>query len=199
MLDVKPIVLYHGAQRWEGPPRVVPHKKGHAEAGAGIYMTTSYETARKYAKGGGSVIRFELDRDIRWLEDARLDYHVVQSFIASHLPRRHRQTVGSGILGVYSRSSDGKTIPADALLNLMVNYEAIAGTPGVALAAFYVDHGIDASHDSRGSEDWVILFNPAKIRSWRVTKAADVSVSDYDLPRIERSNPSLVDSWWARR
>ncbi len=179
--------MWHGSQRWEGKPEVRAHKRGHAEAGAGIYTTTSYETARKYAKGGGAVIRFELEPDIRWLEEARISPAEIVAFVHAERGMKKRKEIIADIERVAARTP-GRDISAATIVNLMVNHEAIAGTPGQSLAAFLVAHGIDASHDRRGNEDWVVIFNPAKIRSTKVIAAKDIAVADYDLPRIQRGS-----------
>ena len=47
--------MYHGGNKWFGQPEVRASKKGQYEGGIGLYFTTSYETARTYAKGGKVV------------------------------------------------------------------------------------------------------------------------------------------------
>ncbi len=47
-----------------------------------------------------------------------------------------------------------------------MNYDATAGANGPALAAFLAARGIDAALvDANSREDWVVVFNPAKIIS----------------------------------
>jgi hypothetical protein len=77
-------------------------------------------------------------------------------------------------------------VPAYVLVNLMVNYEAISGSHGPALAEFLVSLGIDASHVQRGLDTWIVLFNPAKVISWRKVRTDD----PWDLPTVKRTSRS---------
>lgn len=185
--DVGTIVLWHGSKRWDGPPRIVESRKGRVEYGPGIYLTTSIDTARKYSKGGGSVMRFEVARDLRWLEDSKIDYHHMLEFLRSRPRLRNRDKIIDDIGRYLSRRRDGgfrgDDIPAAVLVNLMVNHQAVTGEHGPALAEFYVANGIDAGVDHKGSEDWVVLFNPKKIVSHRKVPASERAD---DAPRVER-------------
>lgn len=188
--DAEPLVLYHGAQRWEGPPSIVAHRKGHAEHGAGIYLTTSWTTANNYAKGGGSVYRFEVSPDMGWLEDARLPVTETVRWVKS-LPRlKGKADIVATLERVAGRV--GPNIPASILVAAFVNFGASAGQHGPSLAEYLVAHGIDASRVSRSmNEDWVVVFNPAKVL--RVTRVPARETGEgfaFDLPRVKRKNPS---------
>ena len=178
-----PLVLYHGAQRWEGAPEIVAHRKGHAEHGPGIYLTTSYETAARYAKGGGSVYRIELDSGVRWLQDVRLPYAEMVAWVKG-LPRlRGKTELLAGLARVSARS--GSTLPGEILVNQFVNADAASGQHGPALAAFLVAHGADASHVRQSGEDWVVVFNPRSIRLVTKVPAKQVGAGFvFDLPRV---------------
>lgn len=183
-----PLVLYHGAQRWEGTPEIVTHRKGHAEHGPGLYLTTRYETAAKYAKGGGSVYRMELRPGVRWTHDARVSATEAIGWVRG-LPRlRGRATIEAGLARVAARVGDD--LPAEILVNQFVNADAASGAHGPALAAFLVAHGADASlaratGGGPAGEDWVVVHNPAVIQS--VTKVPAHQVGPgfaFDLPRV---------------
>ena len=187
--DAEPLVFYHGAQRWEGTPSIVAHRKGHAEHGAGIYLTTSWTTASNYAKGGGSVYRFEVSPDLGWLEDARLPVAETVRWVKS-LPRlKGKADIVATLERVAGRV--GPSIPAETLVVAFVNFGASAGQHGPSLAEYLVAHGIDVSHVSRSGEDWVVVFNPTKVL--RVTRVPARDMGEgfvYDLPRVTRKNPS---------
>ena len=178
-------VFYHGAQRWEGPPQIVAHRKGHAEHGPGIYLTTAWQTAVKYAKGGGAVYRIELSPETRWLEGARLPLAETVAWVRG-LPRLRGK---SDIVDTLSRTADrtGRdTLPAFVLVNAFVNRDVASGQHGPSLAAYLVAHGIDASLVQQGAEDWVVVFNPGIVRSVRRVSAAEVSAEGFafDLPKV---------------
>lgn len=180
------IVLWHGAHRWEGPPQLKPAGKLKSEEGSGLYLTTSEQTARKYAKGGGVVMRFEVDSNLKLLEDAKLDTEDAIRFVSS-IPRlRSRQKVVDGIMRVAGRQRDPKQIPAYVLENLMVNHDALKGAAGPMLAQWFVSKGIDANLIRRSDEDWLVLYNLDKIVSYRRARPEEVR----DLPRISSGRSS---------
>lgn len=181
------LVLWHGAHRWEGPPQLKPAGKGKSEEGSGLYLTTSEQTARKYAKGGGTILRFEVDSNLKLLEDVKLDTQDVIEFISS-IPRlRNRAKVVDDIRRVAARQRDPSKLPAYVVENLMVNHDALKGEAGPLLAQWFVSRGIDANVIRRSGEDWLVLYNLDKIRSYRRAMADEVR----DLPRIfqKSSNP----------
>lgn len=178
-------VFYHGSQRWEGLPKIVAHRKGHAEHGPGIYLTTSWETANKYAKGGGAVHRVKLSPDTRWLQDVKLPASAMRDFVAS-LPRlRHR----ADILDTLNRMEErlGLNLHAEFLVNAFVNRDVASGQHGPALAAFLTKHQIDASHVRiHAGEDWVVVFNPRQICSIERLAPGQTRMEGFvfDLPRV---------------
>jgi hypothetical protein len=173
------IVMWHGAHRWEGPPEIRAQRQGSAEHGPGIYMTTSVDTARKYAKGGGSLIRFEVDRDLTLLEDVRLPVSEMAAFVKERPRLRHKKEILSDLERAHERMKGGP-VHASVLNNLFVNYRVVTGEHGPELARFFVTHGIDASAVFHGLDDWLVLFNPTRIRSWKVVPAGKAE----DAPRL---------------
>ena len=193
---LQPIVVYHGAQRWDPPVVVRPHRGGRAEHGAGIYTTTSYTRARRYARGGGVVIRFELRPGLGWLRDTKLPVETIEAFVRS-LPRlRGRQDIIERLHELHARRAprfgDDAPLPLEYLVNIMVNRRVASGKHGPAVAAFLAKHGADvalanqtSSLDSGTPEDWVVIFNPDVITKWdRVSSDLDVNL--YDLPLVRR-------------
>lgn len=176
-----PIVVYTGTQVWEGRPEVRASRKGRAEHGPGLYFTTHLQTARKYAKGRGTVLRVEIDPDFAWLEDAIAPIGTLVDWVRSRRGLRRKREIESDLLERAGRGLAPGMGRVSALVNLMVNYEAITGENGPALAKFLADLGIGASHVSMsGNEEWIVLFDPTKVLSWRRVGPDDVE----ELPRV---------------
>jgi len=174
------LVLWHGSQDWEGPGAVRKAKTGSIMHGPGLYLTTSADTARKYAKGGGSVIRIELELPIRWLSTAKMPTADAVAFLRE-LPRlRHRKELLEDLKRAAARHGDGGEVWPGVVLNLMSNADAIKGDQGPALARFLVENGVDAELVQRSTEDWVVLYNPDKIVDHRKVPAGEAE----DAPRV---------------
>lgn len=181
------LVFYHGAQRWEGPPTIVTHRKGHAEHGPGLYLTTNWETANRYAKGGGSVYRVSLLPEVRWAEDVKISADEARAFVRS-LPRlRGREAILESLGRVEQRS--GPRMRLQWLVNMFVNQGASAGQHGPSLAAFLTERGADASLISHSvDEDWVVVFNPQIVCNVRRLERGQTSRQGFafDLPKVAR-------------
>jgi hypothetical protein len=186
------VVMWHGAQRWHGPPEVPRQVPESAEHGPGIYMTTSVETAREYSRGGGVLVRFEIDPDITFLEDVQIPLAAAVEFV-----RMTPRLVGKAAIIADLEANAARIRPrelrlgratadsplmlwAEVIVNLFVNYRAIKGSHGQALARFLAGHGVDASIVTRGTDDWLVVVNPAAIRSWTVVPAGKAD----DAPRL---------------
>ena len=85
-----PLVVYTGTQVWEGRPYIKESRKGHSEHGPGLYFTTKLQTARKYAKGRGTVLRVEIDPRFTWLEDAKIPLVMAADWVTERRGLRHK-------------------------------------------------------------------------------------------------------------
>lgn len=183
LLGVKTLVLLHGSQDWEGPGRIRQAKRTSTVHGPGLYLTTSAATARKYAKGGGSVIRVELELPIRWLMFAKIPTTDAERFVRT-LPRLgKRKEILADIQRIGERDGDRGQLWPGVVLNLMINYGVLTSTHGPAIAEFMVASGVDADLIQQSGEDWVLLFNPLKVIAHRKVPAGEA----VDSPRIRIS------------
>jgi hypothetical protein len=188
------INLYHGSRAWSGTPEVRGAKKGRVEYGPGLYLTTSYETARKYSKGGGSVLRIGLDPAIVWLESARMPLVGALELVRSLRGAKTRlERVSHDLAAAAERMKDrlgGDVVPVPSLVNLLVNLDLVSGANGPVVAAALVKLGIEASLvNAKHDEDWVVLFDPRKIVSVDVVKPFDVGAGKaypWDWPLLRR-------------
>jgi len=186
--DSEYLILYHGARRWNEKPKVPTCRPGRYECGPGIYLTTSANTANKYAKGGGVIMQMELNPDLCWLENARVSLDDSLDFVRqlSRLPARKQIQMD---LLAHAQRIQSENVGANILVNLMVNYEALGGQNGPSLAMWLADHGIDASlqraNGLQGWEDWVIVFNPEVIVRTKRLKQSDIDWKNSQLPDVK--------------
>ena len=181
-----PIVLWHGGRPWEGPPSILPRAPTAMEHGPGIYLTTGADTARHYGRGGGTVLRVELADDVRWLDDVRVSVDDAKGWVKEESGLRKKRDILAD-LDRFAERTKRPDMPARVLVNLAVNHRALGGEHGPSLARWLAAHGADADRvdpplftTREGNEDWVVVFNPAKIVSVRRAPPADVR----DLPRV---------------
>lgn len=176
--------MYHGGSRWSTSPEIRPSKGGRYEGGVGIYFTNNYETARKYAKGGKVVQLVSIRKDFKNLKDVMVPVDELIEFINNLSGVRKRKDIISDLKRIAERSKR-VDLSLDILNNLIVNWEAGAGSVGAEVAKYFVSKGADASvqHQS-GDEFWLVVFNPKIITRYEVLNPKNVNVDDYILPSI---------------
>jgi hypothetical protein len=151
---------WHGAHRWEGPPVVRPQGSRNVEHGPGIYLATGYDSATKYARGGGTMMLVALEPGLRWLEQSTLPLaDAVAAARAICGP-----VIGARIGADLARNAErmkarlgGAVIMAAVFVNLAVNEGAASGARGVKLAAYLAHHGIGASLVHQSNEGACLL------------------------------------------
>lgn len=176
-------LMWHGSRRWDGAPEIKPPRAGRYEAGPGIYFTTNYLTARRYAKGGGVTFLGTLDRSMRLADEVLIPLDTALRFVKDAPRMRYKAEIATDIKNNTARRQ-ADSVVATILINLVVNYEAGAGASGVALARFLREQGVDASLERQSNEDWLVVNNPQIILSMRRMPAQEVPLDMYHLPLI---------------
>ena len=178
--DDNTMSLWHGGRGLEFTyDTMLPHKKGRWEHGPGLYLTTHFDTAAKYAKGGGKVYLVTIDKG-KNINDIRVSLKDVIDFTKRYVIAKHRQNIINDLENIAKRQSDN-TVPLVSLSNLCLNYEALSANNTIALRNFLVEHGADYEISTRfggRDETVVIVFNPKIIRSVRPIKTSDVDSSE---------------------
>lgn len=177
---------WHGSHGWQGRPEIRAPKKGNAECGPGLYLTTGYNTAKKYAKGSGKVLMMELEPNIKWLENEKMDVKVLTDFLKDAYGLRKKKQIIEEILGLSERLRDGETqMPVSYLVNTFVNLDVSHGQNGLILNEWLVEQGIDASlANNRYSEDWLTIFNMDIISKVYTNERDFSSLLYHDFPKI---------------
>lgn len=180
--DTNTITLYHGGRGLEygGYREVVANAKGRWEHGPGLYLTTSYERAMSYAKGGRKVYKVVIKQgnDIR---SAMIPYQAVENFVKQYVVGAKRKSIMEDIKRTMSRMKID-TVPATAFINLLINSDAMKSSYTPQLNDFLVDNNIDyAIVNSYGGADETVvaLFNRDLIQS--AIPVGKEKITDFDV------------------
>lgn len=190
--------FWHGAQKWDGCPEIRPSRAKSYEHGPGIYLTNALDRAKSYARGAGCLVEVDLAAETRWLEGHRMPLSVMKEFLTQAPGLRHRREIVDHLNRVAERQGQ-ESVLTSSLVNLCVNFDALTGKHGPALAKWLTAHGVDASHAEHGHESWVVVFNPSVIVATRIHRVATVDAqADFDawkaqIERLQRRpNPSAA-------
>ena len=179
--------LWHGG-RITGPIDIQAPTKGRYEAGPGLYLTTSYQRACKYAKGGGSTFLVTVKDNLNFADDVLIPLAEGIQFAMKRLGGKGKDIAADLRANCTRMNKDMFT--ASTLINLVVNYEAGAGAKGKALLQFLQDHNVDAASESPSmgfqNEQWVVVFNPKAVLKVEKVPASAVTSEMYNLPKIAK-------------
>ena len=178
------IKLWHGGRGLEFSYKENLSARGLWEYGPGLYLTTSYERARKYAKGGGATYKVEVENGTD-IDTVNLKVEDVQRFISQNVIGRKKNEMLDDIYRNMKKMNNSEQVQAQTLLNLIINNEALQKTKTHVLTEFLVSQHIDYGlvHNYGGSDETVmVVFNREKIKSVKKINAKDVNLDEYDLP-----------------
>ena len=199
MNEKKGIVVYHGGRKFSGPVDILPKASKNAQNGPGSYTTTNLYTAQKYAKGGGVVHRIILSPETRFNNtDGNIPLSDAIEWVESRSGLRKKKEIIADLKKNSENRADrlGPGVVYEwALLNLCVNHDVLSGEHGPALAAWMVEHGIDAEVERamKNNEEWVSIFNPNVVIHREILANAGEGC-EYELPRVAEQISALLDA-----
>lgn len=168
--------------------------KGRWEHGPGLYLTTHYETARKYAKGGGTTYMVEVEEG-NDIDNILLPIEKVNEFIVKNIIKSKQKNLIEDIYNNMHRLKSNTHIKANYFLNLVFNLEAISSSKTAYLNSFLVENNVDYGLVKRFSgrdETLLVVFNNQKIKSVKSIHANEVNLSQYELPfEFMSSSPKM--------
>ena len=175
--------MYHGGMKWRMiPDEILPSKKGRYEGGVGIYLTNSYLTARKYAKGGKVVQLVDIDKNYRDINKVNVPIDDITRFVKNLYGLKHKPEILQDLLH-HSKKINKNIISLEILNNLIVNWESGSGKIGIEISKYFVNKGADASLQRKsGDEYWLIVFNPKIIKKVTIVDPSKINVDNYMLP-----------------
>lgn len=167
--------LWHGGNLSR---EISNQKRGRMEYGPGLYLTTHYDTAKKYAKGSRKLYMITI---LKGNDDKRmLPAEDAISFVNSYVAKAKRNL----ILQSLEKYTKENGVPAYILINNLINHEALKPTYSEIFREFLVNRGVDYSvvYSPFGwGEIMVVLFNMRLIVSKTIVAPND-KITQYNLP-----------------
>jgi hypothetical protein len=177
------LTLWHGGRDLESSYHEVrSHAKGRWEHGPGLYLTTHYDTAAKYAKGGGKLYKVTVRKGTD-ISEVEISFNDAMDFVNSNVKGSKRKQMETDLANNMSRRN-AKSIPAEVMINLCLNCEAIPNTKTNVLRQFLIDQGVDYAWVNRyggRNESVMVVINPKIITRVQVVPAKDVK-DGFELP-----------------
>lgn len=180
---MKTIVMWHGGRNLEYNFKESQSAKGLWEHGPGLYLTTSYERARQYAKGGGATYSVTVE-DGSDIDKVLIPIEKLTQFISENIIKSKRNELLDDVHSNMKRMNSISHIKSDFFLNLIINLNALKKSNTAKLAEFLVENGADFGFTKNygGSDETVmVVYNRDKIKSVVKVAAKDVLLKDYSL------------------
>jgi hypothetical protein len=127
----------------------------------------------------------EIDKNFRDIKDIKVPVSELIEFVKNLSGMKKKQDIIKSITE-YADRTNRDVISLNILNNLIVNYEAGAGSIGVKLTNFFVSKGADANLEPQsGGEFWLVVFNPKIIKKVSIVdpKMVDGNFA-FMLPKI---------------
>lgn len=178
------LTLWHGGRNLESDYKDIrASASGRWEHGPGLYLTSHYETAFKYAKGGGKTYKVTIDFDpAKSISNVKVKVKDAIAFVKSVAKVAARADIIERIEANASRKNSDE-VNIEVVSNLLLNSEALAPSKTKILAEWLIDNGVQYGVTRFGGRDEtvVIVFDRSIIKSVKAIPAKDVSLDDREV------------------
>ena len=158
------VTLFHGGKdlKQSFQSSEVNHSKGRWEYGPGLYLTTEYSIAAKYAKGNRKLYSVTVEKGTD-ISKVTLSLEEVKEFLSQYAVGAKRKEVLSYLQKTADRMSTFPNVGAEYFLNVVINCDAVKSTNTGRLRSFLVDKGVDYCIESYEGYPLLVVFNSSKI------------------------------------
>jgi hypothetical protein len=158
----------------------IQQKTDRQQYGSGLYLTTYYDVAKKYAKGNRKMYLVSVQKGMD-INDKKVDIETLMQFLNQSFPKKTAQTILN--LANYRIHNDG--IPLYLVNNILINHNYLKGPKSVAWRTFLVGLGVDYEivDNAFGYGDtMMVLYNPSLIKNVKRIEPKD-TLPTYDLSK----------------
>ena len=157
---------------------IISQKNGRYEYGPGLYLTTHYDTAKKYAKGRRKfyMISVEKGNDIN---KSLFDIDKVKEFVNNYVIKNKQRE----ILQRIEKHNKENTIKGYIFNNILLNEKALSPRNTSNLRQFLIDNGVDyeiVDNPFGWGEKMMVLYNMKKIKNVKQITSKD-KIENYVL------------------
>lgn len=171
--------LWHGGNIQDTYRETIDHKKGRWEYGPGLYLTTHYGTAVKYAKGSRKLWLVTITKGGD-ANDVFIPEEKVLTFVNTFVIKSKRKDIVASL----DKFKKPAGVPAYIFINSIINNDAIKSIDTGLMREFLVDCGVDyyiVDNAFGWHERMIVLFNMKKLQSKEVVLPKD-TIETFDLP-----------------
>lgn len=168
------ILFWHGGDLDNYNPEV-SGKAGRMEYGAGLYLTSDWNAASKYAKGSRKMYLVKVKQGTH-LNDVKLSALDASNFVKKYGQKSKQKDALSAI----ERRTKESYISGSTFQAIMINYEVLNPQNSLYLRKFLLQNGADYYIESTSDLGIIcVIFNPEKVLS-----IERVNRSDKNIPEL---------------
>lgn len=191
------ITLWHGGRNLESSYKEnLSSKNGRWEHGAGLYLTTHYETARKYSKGNGKTYEVTIDiNPEKCIANTNIPIQDALDFYSANLKKSGLDNCIQALHSNMKRMNNFETVNADTFQNLIINYEAIMASKTPLITQFLIEHGVEyglVKHFSGRDETVVVIYDKSTIKKVSPILSKNVVLDLYERPFPETDHKMII-------
>lgn len=175
------VILYHGGKdlKQSFSSDDITHSKGRWEYGPGLYLTTEYDIASKYAKGSRKLYLVTVSKGTN-ISKVLIPLDDIQDFLKQYGIGSKSKEVMESLYRIAERVKTSPKVSADYFLNNVINSEAVKSSNTGRLRRFLVDRGVDYSIDTYEGHPLLVVFNSSKIE--KVQEVDRSKVKEFSMP-----------------
>ena len=156
----------------------IAQKNGRYEYGAGLYLTTHYDTALKYSKGSRKLYLITVDKG-NDINNSFLNLDDIKEFVLNNVIKNKQKE----ILERLEKYNQENKIKAFIFNNIILNEKALKPKNTINLREFLINNNIDyeiVDNPFGWGEKMMVLYNMKKIKDIKQITSKD-EITKYDL------------------
>lgn len=174
------MTLWHGGRLGGGPNvDLHPNRHGRMFYGPGLYLTTSYQQGKHYAKGSRSLYQVVIRKGTD-IDEVTVSKTELLAFIR---PLRMTKSTKEYVVSRLTDTHPSQPLPARVPIGYVVNWlsDEMNSATATNVRKWLVSHGVDYEIVPDSGKTIVVIYNPKSIVSVTRVHPRD-TIEVFDLP-----------------